>query len=150
MRHAWTILGLSSVALAFVWWGLVFPLGLKPIYGDLFWISNLSLVLCTGVVALLYATRGGSGRQARFVLGWILAALAAVTYGGFEAVGWDFDKQMPNFREAERSVLVVTRILIDTAKNLISFGFAAFGVSVAANAVTEVRSVVGTPGHAAI
>jgi hypothetical protein len=91
------------------------------------------------LVGYLYF-RGGSTEGTLFFFAIMLIISASVMYSGFEEIAKDIKNWEPYLKASHPKVFVLLPQFVTYTKNMVSFGFAALGASVAANIITNKRS----------
>jgi hypothetical protein len=89
------------------------------------------------VVGLLFYTNGGSSRGVRFYFGLNLILAATLLYYGLDEIAKNADSWEPLFSQNYSKMFVALTLILIYAKSIVSFGFAAIGASLAANAISE-------------
>jgi hypothetical protein len=123
---------LTGIVIPFVW-----PPELSLVLNSQFWASIVLLLLCSGIVALLFYTNGGSTRNARFFFGVSLILSASLMYYGLDVIASNAESWKPLFKPTYSNFFVYLTMFIIYAKNIVSFGFAAIGANLTANSITE-------------
>lgn len=126
------LLLVAAFAIPYFW-----PDELNLVFNGLFWSSALSFALCIFIIGHLFYTKGGSSRNVRFFFGIALILSASVLFRGLEQIASNASFWQPHFKANYSSFFVYLIEFIVYAKNIVSFGFAALGASISANAINE-------------
>lgn len=111
----------------------LWPPELSLVLNSVFWSGTFLLIQSGFIVGYLYRSRGGSGRQARLVLGFLLVLTSALMFSGFESVAKNAAAWQPHFSGTYSSFFIVFQELLAYGKDIIAFGLAAIGANVAAS-----------------
>lgn len=128
------LITISSIAAPYFW-----PPELSLVFDSTFWTSVLMFANSCMLVGYLYI-RGGSTQGAQFFFAIMLIISASAMYTGFEEIAKDIANWEPYLRASHPTVFVLLPQFVSYTKNMVSFGFAALGASVAANIITNKRS----------
>jgi hypothetical protein len=120
-----------SIAVPYIW-----PPELSLVFNSVFWSSVLMLLNSCLVVGYLYF-RGGSTQAAHFIFSLSLIISAALMYSGLEQIAANTAQWEPLMRKGYPKLFVFLPEFISYTKNIVAFGFAALGASVAANVITH-------------
>lgn len=133
------IIGFISglVLMAFIVVRYIWPPEFNLLFTPLFWSSAFLFASCTLIVGYLFFTKGGSSRGSRFFFGLLLIISAAAMFSGFEEISSNVTFWKPHFSATYSNFLRGLILSLLYAKSLISFGFAALGSNIAANAIDE-------------
>ena len=123
---------IGSIAIPHFW-----PPELSLVLNSQFWSSITLLFLCASIVGLLFYTNGGSSRSVRFYFGVSLILSASLMYYGLDVMVSNAEFWKPHFKATYSDFFIYLTMFIIYAKNIVSFGFAAIGASVTANAIIE-------------
>jgi len=120
-----------SVVVPYYWppvWSLVL--------NSLFW-SAVSLLLVSSVIVVYLYLHGGTTQNAHFALAMMLIISASFMYASFEQIA-ENTAFWAQHMSAERPLLFAfLTVFISNVKNMVAFGFAAIGASVAANVISN-------------
>ena len=114
---------------------LIWPAELSLVFNSMFWSSLLLLANCCFLVGYLYI-RGGSSQAMNFFFALSLILSASIMYTGFEQIAANAAKWEPLMQANYPKLFVLLPQFISYTKNIVAFGFAALGASVAANIIT--------------
>jgi hypothetical protein len=105
---------------------------------DAYFVSAMLLLLeASWMLTYLYDNFGRTPRKIQFYLGLCLMISSAFMFGDFEETARSMTHWEVLFRQDYPRISPFLIQFILYAKNVISFGFAAFGASVAANAIVK-------------
>jgi hypothetical protein len=121
----------AGVAIPYLW-----PPELSIVFNSVFWSSFLMLANSCLLVWYLYF-RGGSTQGVHFLFALLLILSAALMYSGFEQIAANTTAWEPLMRKDYPKLFVLLPQFISYTKNIVAFGFAALGASVAANVITS-------------
>jgi len=126
----------------------LFPPELSNIFNSLFWSAAGLFVCSCFVVGYLYV-HGGSTQRVHFVFGLLLIVSAAFMYSGFEQISSQAAYWEPFMKDEYPILFILFQQLIGYTKNIIAFGFAALGASIAANVISNrfASRQAGPPTH---
>jgi hypothetical protein len=126
------LLLVAAILVPYLW-----PPELSLLFNSLFWSAAMLFLLSSAMVGYLYATHGGSSRGTRFYFGLCLVIAASFMFSGFEHIAQNTVKWAPLMQKDYPSLLVLLSEFVSYTKNIVSFGIAALGANVAANAIVE-------------
>lgn len=115
---------------------LIWPPELSYIFNSLFW-SAVGLLICSCVLVAYLYWNGGTTQRVHFYFALLLIVSAAFMYSGFEQVSMNAAIWEPFLKERFPKVFILLPQFINYTKNIIAFGFAALGASVAANVISS-------------
>lgn len=118
-------------AIPYIW-----PRELSLIFNNLFWTTVSQFCGCCLVIWFLYS-HGGSSQGTHFAFALLLILQAALMYGGFEQIMTNSNNWKPFLQKDYPKLFVLLPQLIEYTKNIVAFGFAALGASVAANVISK-------------
>lgn len=121
-----------ALSLRYFW-----PAELSLVFNELFVSAVLLLLTSVMIVGYLYRTRGASTRGALFSLSLLLILSASLMYSGFEEIARNAQYWEPHLKSTYPKLFVVLPVIFAYTKNVISFGFAAIGASLAASVIVE-------------
>jgi len=114
----------------------LWPPELNLLFNSLFW-SAISLLMMSCVIVLYLYLHGGTTQSVHFMFALMLIISASLMYAGFEQISLQTAQWSPVLSNKYPILLSLLPQLISYAKNIISFGFAALGASLAANVITD-------------
>lgn len=121
----------AGIVIPYLW-----PPELSFVFNSLFWSSLLMLINSVLLVGYLYM-RGGSAQWVQFSFALLLIFSASLMYTSFEEVAQNTAHWKPLMQENYPTLFALLPSFISYTKNVIAFGFAALGASVAGNIITS-------------
>ena len=121
----------AGIAIPYVW-----PPELSLVFNSVFWSSLLLLINSVLLIGYLYM-RGGSKQWVQFSFALLLIFSASLMYTSFEEIARNAEQWKPLMREDYPAIFALLPPFISYTKNVIAFGFAALGASVAGNIITS-------------
>lgn len=121
----------AGIGIPYFW-----PPELSLLFNSLFWSSLLLLINSGLLVGYLYM-RGGSEQWVQFFFALLLIFSASVMYTGFEEIAQNTGQWKPLMQNDYPTIFALLPSFISYTKNVIAFGFAALGASVAGNIITS-------------
>tara|TARA_B100002003_G_scaffold35826_1_gene31211 strand:+ start:2123 stop:2551 length:429 start_codon:yes stop_codon:yes gene_type:complete len=121
----------AGIAIPYLW-----PPELSFVFNSLFWSSLVLLINSALLVGYLYM-RGGSAQWVQFSFALLLIFSASLMYTSFEEVAQNTEQWKPLMQEDYPTIFALLPSFISYTKNVIAFGFAALGASVAGNIITS-------------
>lgn len=126
------LLLIAGILIPYFW-----PPELSLLFDNVFWSAALLFLLSCAMIAYLYITHGGSSRGTRFYFGLYLAIAAAFMFSSLEHIAQNASQWEPLMLKDYPRLFILLSEFVSYTKNIVSFGIAALGASIAASAIIE-------------
>lgn len=114
----------------------IWPRQLSLIFNGLFWSTVFAFCGCIIIICFLYF-HGRSSQGVHFLFALLLILVVAQMYAGFEQIMANSNNWKPFMQKDYPKLFVILPQFIEYTKNIVAFGFAALGASVAANVISS-------------
>jgi predicted neutral ceramidase superfamily lipid hydrolase len=134
-NSAMSILTTAAIGFYFVA-PLIWPPELSIIFNAFFWGASFSFLVSLVLILFLFSN-GGSSQMSHFLFSFSLIILSSIMYSGFDLIASNIQHWAPNMKQEYPNLFVYLPQLVGDMKNIVGFGFAAIGASLAANVISN-------------